>query len=63
MNYDAVAVLMKRDGMTREEAQELVDETMEEIMQAFEDDFFDPEEIWMDNTGLELDYMLARMGL
>lgn len=55
---DLVKVLMDRDGMTRQEAEELVEQTREEVFASFDDeDGMDPEEIIANNLGLEPDYI------
>ena len=49
-------ILVKRDGMTRQEAKELVSNTLEEALNAVEEgDFSLAEDIWMNDTGLDLD--------
>ena len=48
-----VKILMKRDGMTKEDAVALVEETSEEIMMNPDE----AEEIMMNNLGLEMDYI------
>ena len=50
-------ILCRRDGMTREEAQELIDQTIEEI-HATDYDYETVIEIMMNNLGLEGDYIL-----
>ena len=55
-NTEAVKVLMQRDGLPLDEAIEQVCEAFEECMSALESGE-DPEEIWMENLGLEPDYM------
>lgn len=50
-----IKILMERDGITREEAEELVSETREEILAS--DRIFEAEEIMMNNLGLEMDYI------
>ena len=49
-----IKILMERDGMTREDATELIDETREEILAS---DPWEVEDILMDNLGLEPDYI------
>ena len=49
-----VEILMKRDGISREEATRLVDDTREEIL---ESDPFDADDIIACNLGLEPDYI------
>jgi hypothetical protein len=52
---NTVRVLMNRDGMTREEAEELVNEVREMISES--DSMWEAEDIIMDNLGLEMDYI------
>ncbi len=52
-----IKILMKRDGMTEQEADDLLKETK----QMMEDCNYDPsesEEIFMSNLGLEMDYIM-----
>ena len=51
-DYSILAVLMRRDGMSRSEAQELIDEARELVA-----DGEDPEEILRVDFGLEPDYI------
>lgn len=51
---EVVKILMDRDEMTRKEAEELVNETREEILAA---NPWEMEEIILDNLGLEPDYI------
>lgn len=56
-----VKILMYRDGMTKEEAVELI----RDVRQMFEECGYDPvecEEIFYDEIGLEPEYMLAMLG-
>lgn len=55
MSNRVIDILMRRDGMSREDAEELVDETREEILSS---DPFEAEDILADNLGLELDYLM-----
>lgn len=50
-----VEILMKRDGMTKAEAEKLIDETREELLAA---DPFEAEDIIADYLGLEPDYIM-----
>lgn len=50
-------ILCRRDGMTPEEAQELIDQTIEEIIES-DGDYEEVIEIMMNNLGLEMDYIL-----
>ena len=49
-----VEILMRRDGMTREEAEEKVQEVREMIVNA---SAFEVEDILIDELGLEMDYI------
>ena len=51
-----VEILCRRDGITTEEAEELVQEAREE-MEACEYNPSECEDIMMNNLGLELDYI------
>ena len=52
-------VLMQRDGMSAEEATELMEETRSEIFDAIHAGDFDlAEDIMMCDLGLEMDYIL-----
>ena len=51
-DYSILAVLMKRDGMTRSEAQEMIDEARELVAEGE-----NPEEILRVDFGLEPDYI------
>ena len=54
-----VKILMKRDGMTEQEAYDLVAEVREMILEAVErGDYEEAEEIFESELGLELDYLL-----
>lgn len=50
-----IQILMDRDGMTKEEATILVEETREEI---FNSDPWEAEDIMADMLGLEMDYIM-----
>ena len=49
-----VEILMERDGMSQDEAQSLVDETREEVLNS---DSFDVDDVMADMLGLEPDYI------
>lgn len=51
---EVIRVLMKRDGLTRDEAQERLDEVREMISDA---DPWEAEDILADELGLEMDYI------
>lgn len=53
---DTVKVLMRRDGITKEEAMRMVKECYNEIMEYGEE--LDPADIIMDMLGLEPDYIV-----
>lgn len=55
---EVVQILMKRDGLTINEAKNLVDEAREEIL--FYHD--EAEDIMMDMLGLEMDYIWEVIG-
>lgn len=56
-----VRILEQRDRMPRIDAEECLEEALEAVQEAF---YLgeDPEEIWMEETGLEVDYLLAIIG-
>lgn len=58
MLREMLEILMERDGMSRNEALQLLREVQVAIREAFENGE-DPEEIFTDMTGLEPDYLLA----
>ena len=49
-----VRILMERDGMTKEEAQEVLEEVREMLSEA---DPWEAEDILADELGLEMDYI------
>lgn len=52
-------VLMERDGMTAKEADELMDEVYNMMMEAIEaGNYMEAEELFMSEVGLEPDYMM-----
>lgn len=51
-----VDILMKRDGISEEEANSLIEDTASEILDCT--NVLDADEILMDNLGLEPDYLL-----
>lgn len=54
-----IQILMERDGLTREEAKDLVDETRDLIMEAAGNgDFMECDQIMADQLGLEPDYIM-----
>lgn len=52
-----ISILMKRDGLDREEARDLVREARMAVHEALEFGY-DPEEAFTDATGLEPDYIM-----
>lgn len=55
---EIINILINRDGLTREEAQELCEETIELMME----DPLNAEDIMMDQLGLEPDYIIDLIG-
>jgi len=52
-------ILIERDGMTREEAKSEISRVRDDMMSALEDgDMFLAEDIFLDDLGLELDYLI-----
>jgi len=56
-----VEILMKRDDMSQQEAEELVSETADELLAG--DSIFDADDIIMSNLGLEPDYIFDILSL
>lgn len=56
---NVINILMNRDGMTRDEARELVIETREMLLSA---DVWEADEIIADQLGLEPDYIMDILG-
>lgn len=52
-----IKILMERDHLTREEARNVVKNVLD-ILYVNADDYEYCEEIWMEETGLEVDYLL-----
>lgn len=53
-----VKVLMNRDGVTRDEAERMVNEVREEILEAvYDGDYNEAEDIMLSELGLEMDYI------
>lgn len=48
-------ILMERDGLTADEAQQLIDDTVAELLDCT--NILEADEILMDNLGLEPDYL------
>jgi hypothetical protein len=53
-DYEMVAILMARDGLSREEVVEQINGFKEELLNG---DIYDAEELFMDEFGLEMDYL------
>jgi hypothetical protein len=56
---NVINILVNRDGMTRDEARELVIETREMLLSA---DVWEADEIVADQLGLEPDYIMDILG-
>lgn len=56
---NVVKILMERDGMSRSEAKELVNETREMLLSS---DPWEADEIMADQLGLETDYIMDILG-
>lgn len=54
-----IKILMERDGMSRSDAKELVDETRELLLSS---DPWEADEIMVDQLGLEPDYIMDILG-
>lgn len=57
---DIVEIFMSRDGMTREDAIEILKEALFAVQEAIHYGY-DADEVWMEETGLELDYLYDLM--
>lgn len=57
---NVIKILMERDGISRSEAKELVDETRELLLSS---DPWEADEIMADQLGLEPDYIMDILGL
>lgn len=56
---EIVKILMRRDGLSKSEAKNFLDDVMKEIEDAIAyGDWEDAEDIWMGETGLEVDYLM-----
>ena len=56
---EMIAVIMRRDGLSKEEATEEVQGTLDECRAAIESGrFMLAEEIFMEDLGLEIDYLM-----
>ena len=57
-NISIVDILVNRDNISKREAIKLIKETRDEIYEAiYNNDYVTPDEILMDNLGLEPDYL------
>lgn len=55
-----IKILMRRDGLSREEAKELLNDTLEAVREAVEcGDYFLAEDIFTSDLGLEPDYLMG----
>ena len=54
---ELLTILMRRDGLTREEALETLRDAREAVLEAIQNGD-DPEDAFMDITGLEPDYIM-----
>lgn len=52
-----IRILMERDDLTRWRAEELINDTLDMIYDNLDDPDY-CEEIWMEETGLEVDYLM-----
>ena len=57
---EIVEIFMRRDGMTREDAIELLKEAYSAVQEAILNGD-DTDEVWMEETGLEVDYLFNLM--
>ena len=57
MNESIKSILMRRDGMPSAEADELIREAKEELMERIEEGDFSAEDICEEYFGLEPDYL------
>ena len=58
MKNSVVDVFMKRDGLTKSEAERSYQLLREDVLQAVEDDDFDEAEDIMLSSGFEMDYVM-----
>jgi hypothetical protein len=54
---NAIQILMQRDDLTEEEATEIVQAAVQAVLEEIASDG-DPEDVWMQETGLEPDYLM-----
>lgn len=56
---EVVAILMRREQLSREDASNWVKEALDMVMDAIsEGNYIEAEDIWQDEVGLEPDYLL-----
>lgn len=59
MKEKIIAIFMKRDGLSKSEAKSFLDDVLESVEDAIASgDWEDAEDIWMGETGLEIDYLM-----
>ena len=57
--FKIIAILMKRDGLSKKEATQFLDDVLKDVEDAIANgDWEDAEDIWMGDTGLEVDYLM-----
>lgn len=57
---EVVAILMRREQLSREDALNWVKEALDMVMDAIsEERYMEAEDIWQDEVGLEPDYLLS----
>jgi len=62
MDYDVVKSISERDGISIQDAQDIVDEVMEEVQDCIDEgDFEGAEDAWQYGTGLEPDYLMEML--
>lgn len=58
-----IEILMERDGITEKDAKMLIEDTRSELEDAISGtNVLTPEEVMMDNLGLEMDYVMEVLG-
>ena len=59
---EIINILCKRDGLTNEEAKRTLNYTLKEVSKCIQaGEYFEAEEVFMDELGLEPDYLLNLM--
>lgn len=56
---NVIEILMERDGISRQEAEELIDETRDLLLSS---DVWEADDIMADQLGLEPDYIMDILG-